>query len=135
MEPTTQSQSESNSIIKEISILIALFIITMIILNIVFYNEKLTTSIWTVAAIFWILIIPGYCLTLLWKNSLLERVIIGIPASAAVIGTTSYYLGLTGINLKLQSWLLPAIIICATVLIYRLRTHKNNSFLTSNNEK
>ncbi len=134
MEQTTQLQSEFN-IMKETSTLIALFVVIIIMLSIVFYNEKLTTSIWTVAAIFWIFIIPGYCMTLIWKNSLLERIIIGIPASAALIGTTSYYLGLIGINLKLQSWLLPATIICATALIYNLRKNKKNSFPATDNEK
>lgn len=118
MEQTTKSHSE------EFTRLAITFALLAILLKIAFYNETIITTIKTTATIFWLLIIPGYCATLIWKeeNSLLERIIISIPVSAAILGITSYYLGLAGVNLKIQTYILPAAIIIGTIAAKKMFT-------------
>jgi len=45
-----------------------------------------------------------------WKLSLGERVLIGSVVSASILGITSYYLGLIGLNVNTH-WFLPIILI------------------------
>ena len=98
-----------------------LFIMIVLLLKIVFYEESIFSLFKVSASILWLLVIPGYCITSIWKEmALLERIIISVPASIAVIGITSYYLGLFGLNLKIQAFLLPAVILSATLIIHNL---------------
>jgi uncharacterized membrane protein len=62
---------------------------------------------------------------LYWKKNLefIERFIIGIGISAAIIGIFSYYIGLIGLNLKYQSILLPLLLITLGILF----SVKNNN--------
>ena len=124
MEQTTQSPGNN----KEITKLITLFILTIILLKITFHQEKILTLFQTTLALFWILILPGYCTTLPWKKqtTLTQRLIISIPTSTALLGITSYYTALAGINLKTQTILLPAIIIVLTILYYKLIANRIN---------
>jgi len=99
----------SNEIFK----LVLLFLIITSLLRIIFYAENTLVILKIVAAMFWLLILPGYCITRMWgaECSFFERVSIAIPVSIAVIGISAYYLGLVGINLKILAVALPALII------------------------
>ena len=50
---------------------------------------------------------------LYWKENLefAERFVIGVLASAAMIGIFSYYIGLVGLNMKYHAFILPPLII------------------------
>ncbi|MCH8004060.1 MAG: hypothetical protein IH934_05520 [Nanoarchaeota archaeon] len=56
---------------------------------------------------------------LYWKGTLgfIERFIIGVALSAALIGIFSYYLGLLGLNINYQVIVLPLILILFGVII------------------
>lgn len=105
----------------------AIAALTVILLTIVFYTESLNNILKISTAIFWLFILPGYCITIMWRkeNRFLERFTISIPISTAVLGITSYYLGLAGLNLKTQAWLLPAVIIAAVIVNNMYLNHQN----------
>ena len=76
----------------------------------------------TVFAFFWMFILPGFYLMYYWheKLSFLERFIVGIAVSASVIGISSYYLGLAGLNIKYHGILLPILfLIIDFILIWK----------------
>ncbi|MBI4140280.1 hypothetical protein HY485_00425 [Candidatus Woesearchaeota archaeon] len=119
MDPTTTLPSKT----REIKIMTILFALSAVLLKIVFYNETIATVASTTAAFFWLFIIPGYFVTLIWKqdSTLTERFIISIPVSAAILGITSYYLGLFGLPLKIQAWILPPIIILISIFCLKVK--------------
>ena len=107
---------------KEFSVVGVLFIVFLIVFKILFYKESLIIVIKTVFALFWIFVLPGFALMYYWHDKLnfLERLIIGITLSAALIGLLSYYLGLFGLNIKYHGFLLPILfLIIAFVIIVK----------------
>lgn len=102
------------NLIKEESKYIGiLFIIGLIILKIVYFKESLFVILKIVASLFWLFVIPGYFAMLYWREKLefAERFVIGVLASAAIIGIFSYYIGLIGLNIKYHAFILPPLII------------------------
>lgn len=95
------------------------FVLVLIIFKIAFYKEDLLVLLRNVLSIFWLFALPGYFIMLYWKERLefLERFIIGIALSAAVMGAFSYYIGLSGINIKYHAVLLPLILILVGLLV------------------
>ena len=70
-------------------------------------------------AIFWLLVLPGFFIMFYWREEIkfYERFIIGIALSAGIVGISSYYLGLIGLNIKYHTVLLPLAIIIAGFII------------------
>lgn len=97
---------------KEMLYIGLVFLISLIIFKIVFFNENLIVVFRVVLSLFWLFALPGYFIMLYWKEKLefIERFIIGIGVSAGIIGIFSYYFGLLGLNVKYHAVLLPLII-------------------------
>lgn len=97
-----------------------LFLLSIIILKIVFYKENFLLILRLTASFFWMFILPGFALMYNWEEKIrfTERFVISIALSAAVIGVSSYYLGLIGLHIKYHSILLPAIFIALGFLIF-----------------
>lgn len=95
------------------------FIAATIIFKIAYYKEGLGEVVKTTASLFWLFVIPGYALTLYWREKLgfVERIIAGTVAAMAVSGITSYYLGLAGLKIQNQTILLPAAVIALSLAI------------------
>jgi uncharacterized membrane protein len=85
------------------------FIITFTIIRLLFYKEEIITVFRVAAAFYWLLILPGIGITYLWKLDFVERFVLSITLSAAIIGIFSYYLGLVGIHVKTSAYLLPVL--------------------------
>ena len=51
------------------------------------------------------------------KLSFTERLVIGVGVSAALIGISSYYLGITGLNIKYHTFILPTAFILIGIVI------------------
>ena len=102
--------------LKYIGIALALVFVA---LKVTFYKESLLVVLRTSVSLFWLFILPGYSLMLYWREKLqfLERLVIGIALSAAVIGIVSYYLGLAGLHIKYHTVLLPALLIVIGIFI------------------
>ena len=104
---------------KELKYMGILFLLVLIIFKIAFYKENLVVLFRNVLSLFWLFVLPGYFIMLYWKEKIgfLERFIIGIALSAAIIGIFSYYLGLIGLNIKYHTILLPLVLILIGIII------------------
>lgn len=104
---------------KETKFLLGLFLVLYIIFQIVFYKQNFMTVLKTVISLFWVFILPGYFLMLYWhkKIGLLERLVAGTLLSAALIGITSYYVGIAGLNVNFHSIILPPMLIAIGFLV------------------
>ena len=102
-----------NAIKKEMRYVGLLFIAGLVMFKIVFFNENLIVVFRAVLSLFWLFVLPGYFLMLYWKENLefIERFVIGAALSAGMIGVSSYYFGLFGLNLKYHAVLLPLVFI------------------------
>jgi len=98
---------------KELMYIGLLFIIALVVFKIAFFKEEVTVLLRTVLSLFWLFVLPGYFILLYWKEKLgfMERFIVGIMVSAAIIGIASYYIGLIGLNIKYHTALLPLVLI------------------------
>ncbi len=102
-----------------------LFLIVFLGLKIVFFKESLLVTLRMALSLVWLFIIPGYALMFYWQSKLgfMERTIVGAGLTAAIIGISSYYLGIMGINIKYHTIILPLILISiGSYLIYKKAT-------------
>ncbi|MBI2559290.1 hypothetical protein HYW20_08265 [Candidatus Woesearchaeota archaeon] len=104
---------------KEIGRIGAMFLITLVIFYIAFAKENLISILRMVLSLFWLFALPGYSIMLYWHDKLefMERFVIGIFLAAAIIGISSYYIGLIGLNIRHHTILLPAAMILIGVII------------------
>ena len=115
----TKNQGFLSVIKKELSYIGILFIISLIVFKIAFFKENLVVLFRFVLSLFWLFVFPGYFIMLYWKDKIdfLERFIIGIMVSAAIIGIFSYYLGLMGLNIKFHAFILPLVLITIGIIV------------------
>ena len=104
---------------KEMKYTGILFLLSVIIFKIAFYNENFIILLRNVLALFWLFVLPGYFIMLYWNEKLefVERFIAGIALSAAIIGILSYYIGLIGLNIKYHIFVLPLALILIGIAI------------------
>jgi hypothetical protein len=94
---------------EEIIYLGIIFILLNILLKIVFHKELFPNILKISFGIFWIFVVPGFSIMYYWADKLgfFQRFIIGTSIGSGIIGILSYYLGLTGINIKHHVIALP----------------------------
>ncbi len=104
---------------KEASYIGILFIIAVVMFKIAFYKESFFMLLKIVLSLFWLFLIPGYFIMLFWKERLgfVERAVIGTSFAAAIIGISSYYISLMGLNLKYHSIALPLLVIFIAIIV------------------
>ena len=104
-----------NKLKKELQYIGLLFLIVLIMFKIIFFKENFIVLLRLFFSLFWLFVLPGYFLMFYWKEKLefVERFIIGIALSVAIIGILSYYLGLLGLHIKFQTVILPLVLIIA----------------------
>jgi uncharacterized membrane protein len=104
---------------KESQYIGLLFLLALIAFKIAFFKEDIAVLLRNVLSLFWLFALPGYFITFYWKEKLgfLERFIIGIALSAAIIGISSYYIGLVGLDIKYHAIALPLILILIGIVI------------------
>ena len=114
---------------KESGLIGILFIVSLIMFKILFYQEEVATIIRVVASFFWLFVIPGFFVMSYWKEKIgfMERFIAGIIVSAAIIGVSSYYMALWGIHAIYHGWIIPALIIIIMSIIYSIKTSEEGS--------
>jgi len=98
---------------KELQYIGLLFLLALVIFKIAFFRENLLVLARNVLSLFWLFVLPGYSMMLCWKEKLgfTERFVVGILLSAAVIGISSYYIGLMGLDIKYHAILLPLVMV------------------------
>jgi uncharacterized membrane protein len=91
----------------------------IIALTVAFYKGGISSSVRMAIALIWLFFLPGYFILLRWRESLsfLERIVAGSLMCAGVYGIISYYLGITGVDVKIHAFLLPPIMILAGILM------------------
>lgn len=104
---------------KELQYVGILFLLVLIIFKIAFYKENFIVLFRNALSLFWLFVLPGYFIMLYWRENLefLERFIIGVAMSAAIIGIFSYYIGMIGLDIKYHSVALPLILILIGAII------------------
>jgi len=104
---------------KEWKYMALLIIISLALIKLLFYNETLLVAVKFTLTLFWLFVIPGFMIMYLWEDSLgfAERLIIGSLLNAAIVGISSYYLGLFGLNIKYHGIILPIAIILISLVI------------------
>ena len=110
---------------KELAIISAIFVLTFLAFKAIFLSEDFFIVLRTVAAIFWVLVLPGFAIMLYWREELkfYERLIIGIGVGTALIGLLSYYTGLMSLHVKYHAILLPLAIILAGFIMAATRKY------------
>ena len=103
---------------NELLLLLAVLGLMVVVIKIAYYKESAVVVIRAAASLFWLFILPGYALMLYWRQKLnfIERTVIGTVAVMVVAGLISYYLGLLGLKIQNQTFLLPAAIIAVSSL-------------------
>ena len=117
---TALNKEAFDPIKKESVNFIYLFILSVVILKIAFFKDDFVTILRVSLSLFWLFAIPGYLFMLLWLNELgfIERLAIGVVVSTSIIGISSYYLGLAGLNIKHHTYILPLILSSVSLIIY-----------------
>ena len=115
------TSSFSSALKREVLYLIFVLMAIVVIIKIAFYKEGISIVIRTAFGIFWLFILPGVSILYYWheKMAFIERLIIGIVLSSALIGISSYYLGLLGLHIKYHAVVIPlALLICGGFIIF-----------------
>lgn len=101
-------------------------LLILIALQIVFYKESLGTIIKIALALYYLYIIPGFCVMLYWQHRLdfIERFIVGTMAGLGLIAILSYFTGMFGISIIYHNYIFPPIIIVVGLALYVMRDHK-----------
>lgn len=104
---------------KELIMIAALFVFAVLAFKLIFLPEDFFVVLRTVAAIFWVLAVPGFAIMFYWHQELKfhERLIIGIGIGTALMGLLSYYTGLMGLHVKYHAAVLPLFLILIGALL------------------
>jgi len=112
-EIALQNKQLFDQLKKESIYILSLLVISILALKIIFFKENILVIFRLVISFFFVFIIPGLAFMNYWREKLsfTERLAVGVGVSAALIGITSYYLGLIGLHIKYHTILLPLLII------------------------
>lgn len=110
---------------KELLYLLIVLVIFTLAMKIGFYREGFFSTIRISLGIFWIFV-SGFFILYHWHEKLefIERLLISIPLTLAIIGMSSYYLGIIGVHIKYHNIILPALLLIAGGVIIYLKAKK-----------
>lgn len=108
--------NELKALRKELPYLAAIFLALALVLKIAYYREGFVEVAKTAFSVYWLFVLPGYAMTFYWRASMhfLERVVVGTIAAMGLIGIISYYLGLMGLKIGGQVFILPLLVAAAS---------------------
>ena len=121
LEGIALKKEVSDLLKKELQYIGLLFLLALAIFKIAFFKEDFIVLLRNVLSLFWLFVLPGYFILLYWREKLefIERFVIGIALSAGIIGISSYYLGLIGLNIKYHTFVLPLALILIGIAIIK----------------
>jgi len=121
----------NKGIARELKWLLIVFIISLIILKIIFFKEGLFTIFKFDIALFWLFAMPGFLIMYLWKNELgfTERLIAGSALGVAIAGILSYYLGIIGIKDTSHIYIIPLFVILTACYMINKKTKTNKKII------
>lgn len=111
--------------------LLMVLALLFISLRIVFFQESFLSTLRITISLFGMFVLPGWALTYYWKEKLkfLERIVVGIAVSSAVLGIASYYFGLLGWAPKSQGYVLPMLLFMVGMILVWWKEKKNGEKL------
>ena len=114
---------------EELIYLAVLFVSLVIILKIALFNEAIMPILKLSISIFLLFVLPGFFFMYIWHDKLdfIERAIISIPLSSALIGLSSYNLALLSVNVKYHIFILPALFLLLSFLFLEFLHRKSNN--------
>lgn len=115
-------------LVNELKYLALVFLFLVILFKAVFYKESITIVLKSAWGLFYMFLLPGFFIVYYWHDKLdfIERIIIGFPTSAVIIGVSSYYLGISGIHVKYHV-IIPLILILAGLVITIIKKDGGNN--------
>lgn len=98
---------------KEMIYLLILLVLEITILKIIFHKESFLIVVKLALSLFWLFILPGFMIMYFFVEQLnfIERIVAGITLGMAFLGVVGYNLGVLGLLIKYQVWILPVIAI------------------------
>ncbi len=96
------------------------------VVYIAFFKESVGVVVKLTLSLFWLYLIPGYFLLGLASDKLdsAERVVLGIVVGLGFYGVVGYNLGLLGVRISLQRWIVPLVGIgIGTIFMIRNSRH------------
>lgn len=117
-----------NKLKKEFLYMGILLVLLIILLKIIFNNESFYVILKLSLSLFWLFIFPGFMMMYLFidKLNLIERIIAGFVLGMAFFGVVGYNLGVLGLPIKYQNWILP--IVGISIGIFALIKKKEINF-------
>jgi hypothetical protein len=112
------NKTEITRIKDDLIKLISLYVISIIILWIIFYNEPFFSILRLVSAFYVIYVSSGFFLMYLWRNlPFMERFIVGIALGAGLNGILSYYLNILGLHINYHAIVIYLICLVPSLII------------------
>ena len=104
---------------REMICLLILILIEMIFLKLIFNKEPLFIIIKLTLSLFWLFILPGFMIMYLFYEKLdfLTRIVAGTVLGMAFYGALGYNLGVLGLPIKYQMWLVPALGVMISIIV------------------
>ncbi len=99
------------------------FLVLVAVFKILFFKESLLVVLRTVFSLFWLFVIPGFMLMYYWADKLdfVERLIIGSVMGFAIMSVIGYNLGLIGVRMGIQLFVVPLICIAIGAFVLKKR--------------
>lgn len=105
-------------ILKDCKNLMYAYLTALTSVKILFINESILNTFLVVSVFFWLFVLPGFFMTQFFGISdFLEKFIIGVLLSGALVGISAYYLSILGIHVKYSAIILPPLFIAVSLLL------------------
>jgi len=96
--------------IKDCKNLLYVYLAALASVKLLFMNEIISNIFLAVSVFFWLFVLPGFFMARVFGlNDFIERLVIGILLSGALVGISAYYLSILGIHVKYSAIILPPI--------------------------
>ncbi|MFH1472005.1 MAG: hypothetical protein ABIF85_03830 [Nanoarchaeota archaeon] len=115
---------------SEFEKIILSIVLGTLIIRIIFFDEGWAVVLKICMMIYGMFILPGIGITYLLKDiNFFERLALSVAISAALLGTSAYYLGILGVHVKYSAIALPVFfsIISLTIMLKELKKIDNNA--------
>jgi len=86
-----------------------LFVAALAAFQIAFFKESPLVVLRIVAAMFFLFVLPGWCVLYIWREKIgfLERAVAGAILFAGITAILAYFSGFIGIHVKYAVWIVP----------------------------
>ena len=118
------NEESSKELKTELIWLFELFVLSSILLKILFFNEPIISLARITLSLYLLFILPGFLLLNYWQKELsfLERFVVSFAVGTAILSILMYYLGLLGVPLSYLWAIIPTLEIIIGVAVHYKKT-------------